>query len=213
LTSYVAPSHALDAFNCPLCNAYSHQDWDRIYHQGHSRGEKNPLEEFRVAFCAHCNEFTLWFKDKMIFLVSNGAPLPHTDLPKDVRKIYEEARSIVSLSPRSSAALLRLAIEILTNNILRQQKGKDLFDNIRILVNKGLPDKVQKSLDVLRVVGNNCVHPGKIDSRDSYSIAISMFQLINTITDVLIREPKSVDELYDNLPKNSLDGIRKRNSK
>jgi len=42
------------------------------------------------------------------------APIPHSDMPDDVKEIYEEARNISDISPRAAAALLRVALEKLT---------------------------------------------------------------------------------------------------
>ena len=38
----------------------------------------------------------------MIFPLGGAAPTPNPDLPNGVREINEEARSIVSLSPKAS---------------------------------------------------------------------------------------------------------------
>ena len=45
-------------------------------------------------------------------------------------------------------------------------KGKNIDDDIGALVKRGLDARIQKALDVVRVVGNNAVHPGQIDLRD-----------------------------------------------
>jgi hypothetical protein len=66
-------------------------------------------------------------------------------LPEDIKKDYEEARSIVSTSPRSSAALLRLTIQKLTDTILGKDKTESLnTTNIELLVKKGLQSDIQK---------------------------------------------------------------------
>jgi hypothetical protein len=57
-------------------------------------------------------------------------------LPEDIKKDYEEAQSIVSTSPRSSAALLRLTIQKLTDTILGKDKTESLNSNIEYLVKR-----------------------------------------------------------------------------
>ena len=150
----------------------------------------------------------------MIHPVASGVSSPHVDMPPDIKTDYEEARGIVSRSPRSAAALLRLAIEKLTNRLLDDEKGKDLNDNIRILVQKGLPKKIQKALDYLRVIGNNAVHPlGKIDIRDNQKAANSLFDILNMIVDDMITEPKKIDGLFETLPQKDKSNIEKRDKK
>lgn len=53
----------------------------------------------------------------MIFPSGSNIPMPHTDMPESVKEIYNEAREIASNSPRAAAALLRLALEKLTEEL------------------------------------------------------------------------------------------------
>lgn len=109
---YIPSTRDEKAFNCPLCGIYAEQEWKPADYVGHTRalggvGEYN-LRGLSFAFCTYCKKYTLWFENKMIFPLINGAPLPHPDLPDDIKEIYEEARSVVSLSPKSAAAQLEL---------------------------------------------------------------------------------------------------------
>lgn len=89
-------------------------------------------------------------------------------------------------------------------------KGEKINDDIAELVKKGLPATVQQALDVVRVVGNNAVHPGQIDLDDSPEIAGSLFGLINFIVEKMIAEPKKIGELFNGLPSSAKAGIAKR---
>jgi hypothetical protein len=174
----------------------------------------NTIKDTRIAVCEHCNEFSLWIGGSMIYPLTGDAPNPSSDMPMDVKKFYEEARSIVSRSPRGAAALLRLATEKLTNDILGNKKGKDLNDNIRIMVEKGLKEDVQQSADSLRVIGNNAVHPlGQIVIDDTKKDANSLFEFINILVDDLITRPKKIKNMYDRLPEKSRSSIKKRDKR
>ena len=102
----------------------------------------------------------------MIYPFNGSAPLPNPDLPEDIKEDFEETRNIVELSPRGAVALLRLAVQKLCKEL--GEKGEHINTDIKNLVSKGLPEKMQKALDSVRVVGNNAVHPGQIDLLEKF---------------------------------------------
>ena len=137
------------------------------------------------------------------------SPPPNLDLPEEIKSDFEEARAILSESPRGAAALLRLSIQKLCKHL--GESGKNINKDIASLVKKGLSLKIQQALDIVRVVGNNAVHPGKIDLNDDKDVANSLFGLINLIADVMITQPKHVEELYQNVvPEPQREDINRR---
>ena len=116
-------------------------------------------------------------------------------LPSDIQSDFQEARSIANLSPRGAAALLRLCIQKLCRHL--GEKGDNVNEDIAALVKKGLPTQIQQALDIVRVVGNNSVHPGQLEITDDPATAASLFNLVNLITDVMISQPKHVENLYN----------------
>ncbi len=140
---------------------------------------------------------------------SGAAPFPNVEMPINVREYYIEAAGIISKSPRAAAALLRLAIQLLCKEL--GEKGKNINDDIASLVSKGLPDVVQQSLDIVRVTGNEAVHPGQIDADDP-AVVGNLFELLNIIVEYMIAMPKRVSGLYSALPPQSLSAISKRDN-
>ncbi|GCF11946.1 DUF4145 domain-containing protein [Dictyobacter arantiisoli] len=104
----------------------------------------------------------------------NITPEPSEDMPSDIKKDFEEARAAFYNSPRSSAALLRLCVQKLCMHL--GQPGKNINQDIAALVRQGLPTKIQQSLDIVRVIGNNAVHPGEIDVQDHPDTVLLLFR-------------------------------------
>jgi len=206
MSDYVSPEYDKSAFNCPHCGAYSRQEWAKNINADNYR-----IGGLSMAFCDNCKKYSIWLGDKMIYPNKSVAPLPSPDMPKNVLLDYNEARDILEKSPRASAALLRLSIQKLC--VVLGEKGENINDDIASLVSKGLPPRIQKALDTVRVIGNNTVHPGVIDLNDKPSIALSLFKLINMVIDTMITQPKEVDELYGSLPGKSKKAIKKRDKK
>ncbi|WP_207466325.1 DUF4145 domain-containing protein [Achromobacter sp. SD115] len=123
---------------------------------------------------------------------------------------FEEARQIAALSPRGAAALLRLCIQKLC--IFLGLPGERINDDIGELVKKGLPVAVQQALDVVRVVGNNAVHPGKMSQDDHAAQVTALFGLVNIIVQNMIAHPKEIEAMYASLPQGARAAIERRDA-
>jgi len=180
-SEYILPKLDLDAFNCPCCHVYCRQGWYFLNASAHSNGYGQRLSDnrFKVSYCERCESSTIWLGEKMIYPISSGAEPPNPDLPPEIVADYDEARSIVGLSPRGAAALLRLAIQKLCGTL--GKSGKNINNDIKELVADGLPPRVQQALDSVRVIGNESVHPGTLDLMDDRATANMLFRLVNFI--------------------------------
>ena len=203
---YTPPGFKRTAFHCPRCNAYSNQVWLDVYIQ--PGGGYQNVQPLQYVVCVHCRGFSLWKDGVLIEPESAPAPLPNADLPDDIKADYQEARAIIAKSPRGAAALLRLCVQKLCKHL--GEAGKDLNADIAALVKKGLNPTVQRSLDIVRVIGNEAVHPGQIDLRDQADTAAQLCHLLNIIAETMITQPKMVEALYQQLPASKREQIEKR---
>jgi Domain of unknown function (DUF4145) len=209
---YIPPAINLKAFNCPCCHVYANQEWSFLNTSSQSDGfgTCRGYEHFKVSLCYGCGAPTIWCQDKLIYPDYGYAEPPNNDMPDDIKNDYDEARSILSRSPRGAAALLRLAVQKLCKHL--GQPGDNINSDIKALVAQGLPSKVQEALDSVRVIGNESVHPGQIDLRDDLETANMLFKLFNFIATKMITEPREIDEIYSGLPESKRYAIQQRDS-
>lgn len=173
---------------------------------------RNQIVNVHIAECFNCHGFSIWVHDRLIHpAIAHSGVEPNEDLDADITRDFVEARSIIDQSPRGAAALLRLALQKLCKQL--GELGKNIDDDIASLVGKGLNPLIQKALDVVRVVGNEAVHPGSLDLRDDRDTALRLFSLLNSIAQQMITHPKEVEALYKKLPESKRTGIEVRNAK
>jgi hypothetical protein len=166
------------------------------------------LENVYVSKCYSCSALAVWVYDKPIFPPSTFSAQPNADLDDEIKLDFREATRILDLSPRGAAALLRLCVQKLCVQL--GEAGKNIDTDIGSLVEKGLEPSLQQALDIVRVIGNESVHPGQIDLRDNRETAMKLFGLVNIIADAMISRPKQIAELYGTLPATKLEAIEKR---
>ncbi|MBB2482277.1 DUF4145 domain-containing protein [Bacillus sp. APMAM] len=205
MEKYYPPIFEGSEFHCPYCKVYASQSWGIPYVHNYAVSNVN------FSQCRHCGERAIWKNKVLLFPEQTIAPAPHEDLPQGIKEDYEEAASIMNRSPRGAAALLRLCLQQLMVHL--GETGKNINSDIQSLVKKGLPEEIQQALDILRVVGNNSVHPGEMDLKDNQEIALGLFELVNYIVDECITRRKRVGILYSKLPEKSREHIAIRDGK
>ncbi|WP_300222962.1 DUF4145 domain-containing protein [uncultured Helicobacter sp.] len=235
-----SPRFREDAFVCPYCKIYSQIEW----HEDKALEIDNPYtEELAKGYCfAQCKQcggvmcfayqlnsvyqdewgnYREEFDDTMIFPSQQNIVPPLDNMPKHIKDIYNEASAVFSTSPRASCALLRLALQelmiFLKENFeeYHDLKGKKIDSDIETLVkNHRLDSKIQKALDIVRITGNNAVHPNELDINDSPDIAQQLFKMINFIVEEMVTKnnEKEIEELYAKMPQKAIEWIKERDS-
>lgn len=212
MDEYTPPEVEKDGFHCPHCQVYSRQRWQSIKsYLGISSGQ-NQIVEGNIGYCERCSNYTLWVGEQMVYPSTSSAPKPSEDMPEEVKQDFNEARQIVGDSPKAAAALLRLAMEKLTQK-LTGNTDQNLYHNIGELVEKGeIDERVQQALDAVRITGNDYVHAGEIYSSDDRDTALRLFELVNIIVQLTITREKLIEEAYSEIPENKKDSIEQRDS-
>lgn len=218
---------------CPHCNAYAgmiEQEYYLIKEQGkyislrtgYEFGEQPAsyfLENLRaksestltILTCRSCGKIQILLGGKRIYPHKADIDPPREDMPQNIKELYLEASSVYKESPRASAALLRLALQMLCKEL--GGKGDNINDDITYLVEKGLNTEIQKAMDSIRVIGNNAVHPGEINLDEKEETVASLFKMLNYIVEKMISDPKKIDEIYELLPEKSKHAINNRKMK
>lgn len=204
------PSRDKNAYDCPHCGAFAQFESVPLLTQS-KIGHVTEYMTITYQICAVCDRDVWWYHRGMVYPLNQTSHFPNPDLPDDIKADFEEAASILDRSPRGAAALLRLCIQKLCKHL--GEPGENINADIKALVAKGLDERVQKLLDTVRVVGNDAVHPGKIDLNDDRELAASLFWVVNEIAEELITKPKRIDELYAKVPANLQAAIDKRDGR
>ena len=205
---YIAPQKEKQSFTCPHCHTISLIEYKNVYFEGDREPNGRYCTIMSVGRCLNCSRKIIWIDDKYVYPdIQQQEPNP--DMPESVLQLYKEAGLIYNKSPRAACALLRLAIDRICNEL--GETDRDINKNIAALVKRGLPEGIQKALDLVRVIGNKAVHPGQIDfDVDNIETAQILFGLVNMIVERLISEPKKLDSFYNRLPQSAREAIEKR---
>ena len=213
-SDYIAPEFNKSAFHCPVCNVYANQNWGGGYFARYGSESYQRVDILNIAYCAHCSGLSFWIQRELVYPRRITAPLAHQDMPETVAEYYNEAREVSVSSYRAAAALLRIAAQKLCESL--GESEPKLNRAIGNLSKKGLPKNVIKSLDTVRIVGNEGgAHEGQIDLTDSDNkeIVDKLFWLINFIVEKMITEPKEIEDAFQSLPSDKRQGVEKRDEK
>jgi hypothetical protein len=228
--NYVAPELGLKAFNCPLCGAYSHQLWSEVFRK--ASYSVRPFYEDRIetiknridlngtkticsiSRCSNCEDYAIWEGPNLVHPNILTVVPPNDDMPEDIKSLYNEARSIVNLSAKSAAALLRLGLEKLLIHVGAKKGNIDVM--IQDLVDRDIistSGSVRKALDSIRLLGNAGVHPTGIDLDEDPQAAFALFKVLNFVVEKLITEEKEIEAIYAFVPEDKRENLDKRRAK
>lgn len=213
----IAPTFRGRAFTCvhPNCLTLTTMDW--AHFAAHIQGNYTNFPLW-ACVCSHCGGRSYWAASDsagdaassgfILHPPTVGAPHPHECLPNECTSDFEEARAICAKSPRGAAAILRLCLQKLLKHL--GGTGEHIDSDIKRLVEQGLDPHIQQALDVIRVTGNNAVHPLEMNLEDDQESVLVLFEMINFIVEERISRPQKTHQRFANLPEKARLAIEKR---
>lgn len=94
---------------------------------------------------------------RLIYPLTEQASPLSPEVPSEYRSLYSEAVAVLPISPRASAALARMLLEMILVN-QGAPKSRDLFAQIEWCLNQGVPSYIGETLDDVRKVGKFAAH-------------------------------------------------------
>ena len=142
--------------------------------------------------CPNCKKLTLEINGKISYPIGSGIPAVDC-MPQDAKEVFEEAQSIINLSPRAACAMLRICVERMVN--ASGAKGGNLDDKINSL---GLPATMARMAHACRLVGNDAVHNAVIDfsvgSDEAQAVSGALSRFANRLAEELFGMAAEADE-------------------
>jgi hypothetical protein len=155
-------------------------------------------EAIKRATCVLCSGSSYWVQEHLVWPSPHLGPAPNEDLHNEVLELYNEARAIAPRSPRAAAALLRLLVERLADEL-----GADagtLAERINQLATSGvITQRTIDALTAVRLTGNSAVHAGQIDPscEDDVRVVLLLFTIVNSIAENALTLPRRTHALIE----------------
>ena len=218
MPKYITPRCLLEVFTCPYCDVTAVQKWyrnnqangiveaydpetDEFYIRSNGTHISNEeISEWFFSKCENCRKIAVWHNDEMVYPIACPVDEPNSDMPENVKTRYIEAAGVVALSPISAAALLRLALQLLLSEILGDESSGNIFVDIGELKKRHIDSSLIKAIDIIRISGNESVHPGTLDLSENKDDALYLFDLLNMICDQFFTQPRKMQEMYEKMP-------------
>lgn len=168
------------------------------------------VEALRLSRCMECHEITIWLDQKMVWPDQQIDHRAHEMMPPTAREEFDEAAKVFRDSPRAGCALLRTCLEKICAD--RGHIKGTLFARAGSLVSEMSSLHGRQAVDIVRVFGNESIHPGKMEANDIAENAERMFDAINLIVEEVYDRPARFSQLFEKLSPSQRREIERRDS-
>lgn len=142
--------------------------------------------------CPNCRKLVLEVAGKISYPTGSGISAVDC-MPQEAKEVFEEAQSIINLSPRAACAMLRVCVERMVN--ATDAEGDNLSKKIESLK---LPPKMANLAHACRLIGHDAVHDNvidfSIDSEEAQAVSGALSRFANRIAEELFGIVEEADE-------------------
>lgn len=143
-----------------------------------------------ITHCLDCGKPVLWREGGIVWPTPKGIA-PVEEMPAAAKEFFEEAQSILYLSPRSACVLLRLSLEKICDE-LKVEPG-NLFTRIEKLP---LSPRLKQLFHICRKIGNEGAHGSVFDfsitNPEALELAQASSSFINRLTSEIFTTEKEL---------------------
>ena len=211
---------------CPYCSKEIHFEIeDQIEHQYNSNDNRitDKINGFMISwgYCPSCYNLIIskvngfFYKNKENAEFDEYGPneflLPKScyrmianEVPEIYRIDFEEAISILNLSPKASAALSRRLLQKILREKLNISKSSLSAEIDKFMKVKDVPSILLKSVDAIRNIGNFAAHPLK-DTNTGEIVDVEpgeaewLLDVTEALFDYLFVQPEKLRQMKDKL--------------
>ena len=84
-------------------------------------------------------------------------------IPEKYTRLYQDASHVLEISPRASAALSRMCLQLLLREYGGVKHGRLESEIKQVVASNSLPKSLAETIDTIRIRGNYAVHPNDIN--------------------------------------------------
>lgn len=141
-----------------------------------------------ITHCLDCGKPVLWREGGIVWPVRKGMS-PVEEMPGEAKEFFNEAQSILYLSPRAACVLLRLSLDKICDEQGVEQGN--LFNRIEKL---NLSPRLNKLFHVCRKIGNEGAHGSIFDFSIANPEALELARASSAFINLLSAEIFTVEE-------------------
>ncbi len=183
---------------CPHCSTLCHWVWLEFVGEDYLSYKFHEKEYPKIIFaqCKNCKQDVLFYKDILVFPTKKKKKLSLDIFKKYPHslKLFNEAYSIVELSPQAALTLAKMCLETLIKEIVRENKirSNTFLENVNALVDENIINENIKNLITdVRIIGNQDAPVFNIIDTTTPVLSEDAIIVLKIVTHII----KSIDEL------------------